>query len=533
MTPGIVVGGKYRLVRLLGQGAMGEVWAAVNEATGGEAALKLLSRPREELRHRLLREARACGKLRHRNIIDVHDVGETDEGEPFLVMALLNGETLADLLDRKRRLEPPRAAQIARDIARALAAAHKVGVVHRDLKPANVFLHREEGGDDIIVKVLDFGVSKDLEQSDGLMTVAGATVGSPAYMSPEQARSAQDLDHRTDLWSLGVVLFEMLTGKRPFEGDAHQVLAKIAFGPIPHVAQYVRNVEPELAALVARCLEREREKRFDAAEDLATALERFARTDAPAPASSGPRAPPEDDDGAMPTMRWNREVLLADMRSATVTPPGASAEGLIDAGALTLPDSTEILSAPPPARTLPLGTYAQGIPRAPRFGAPPPHAGAAVATTPSSRDLAGAATQSHVEISVLSSMTPVVQRPPAEISPWRLRAALFAVGGAALLALIVLVARALHAPSPEPPAPAGTPPAIAPRPLEEAIPPSEEPCPPKTDAPAVTEPVPSAAPVSPEPARKTQPSKKNEPARPNSLVLPDLQKKVKAHPRGI
>ena len=119
MTPGTVVGGKYRLLRLIGEGAMGQVWAAVNELTGGEVALKLLPRPREDSRRRLLREARACGKLRHRNIIDVHDIGETDEGEPFLVMSLLSGETLAELLERKRRLEPaPRRADRARRRAR-------------------------------------------------------------------------------------------------------------------------------------------------------------------------------------------------------------------------------------------------------------------------------------------------------------------------------------------------------------------------------------------------------------------------------
>jgi serine/threonine-protein kinase len=360
-------------------------------------------------------------------------------------------------------------------------------------------------------------------------------------MSPEQARSAQDLDHRTDLWSLGVVLFEMLTGKRPFDGDAHQVLAKISFGPIPHVAQFVRNVDPALAALVARCLERDREKRFAEAEEIATALERFTRPELPAPAPSRP-GDGDDDDGNLPTMRWNREVLYAAIKSATVTPPGA-VDAHIDAGALTLPDSTEVLapSPPPPppharTRTLPLGTYPPGIPLAPRFGAPP-LSGAAVATTPSSRDatLERAATQSHVESSVLSSMTPVVQRSGPDGSPWppRLRAALIALGGATLLLLVVLVARALHGRSPEPPAPAAFPPAIAPRPLEESIPPSEVPSPP---APAPVEsalPEPPATPAPSPAAPRQPPSKKNEPARPNSLVLPELQKKVKAHPRGI
>ncbi|MFT3767831.1 MAG: protein kinase [Minicystis sp.] len=390
MAPGTVVGGKYLLSRLLGQGAMGEVWAATNASTGGEVALKLLSRPREELRHRLLREARACGKLRHRNVIDVYDVGETADGEPFLVMALLTGETLADLLARQRRLDPRHAAQIARDVARALSAAHKAGIVHRDLKPANVFLHREEGADDIVVKVLDFGVSKDLERSDGLVTVAGATVGSPAYMSPEQARIARDLDHRTDLWSLGVVLFEMLTGKRPFEGDAHQVLAKIALGPIPLISHYVRNANPALGALVGKCLEREPDQRFSSAEELAVALDRFARPSVPAPPPSLPgparepmpsltSAPPvsarsgaPDSDNDMPTLRWHREAMRAMLSPNPGSRPGAETASQVDTSAPTLPDNHEAMRAPVYARTVTLSAYPNGVPSAPRFGTPPP-----------------------------------------------------------------------------------------------------------------------------------------------------------------
>src|SRR5580704_7512444 len=268
MTPGTVVGGKYSLSRLLGQGAMGEVWAAVNEATGGEVALKLLSRPGQEMRHRLLREARACGRLRHRNVIDVHDVGVTEDGEPFLVMERLAGETLAGLLERKRRLVPHSAARIARDVARALEAAHRVGIVHRDMKPANVFLHREDGAEEVVVKVLDFGASKSAEASDALATVAGMAVGSPAYMSPEQARAAADLDHRTDIWSLGVVLFEMLTGKRPFDdGDGPR--------PAPPVSGLVEDVDPGLVTLVRCCLERDPARRFGAAAELAKALDRY------------------------------------------------------------------------------------------------------------------------------------------------------------------------------------------------------------------------------------------------------------------
>ncbi len=216
MKSGALIGGKYRLTRQIGSGAMGVVWAATNESLGREVALKLIVSSNDELRMRLLREGRACGGLKQRNIIELYDVGETAEGDPFLVMQLLSGETLASLLKGKRRLEPAHAARIARDVALALVAAHGAGVIHRDLKPTNIFLHEEidASGDPItVVKVLDFGVAKKSGgESDGLATVTGGLVGSPAYMSPEQANAQRDLDHRSDLWSLGIVLFELLTG---------------------------------------------------------------------------------------------------------------------------------------------------------------------------------------------------------------------------------------------------------------------------------------------------------------------------------
>lgn len=529
MTPGVVVGGKYRLVRLLGQGAMGEVWAAVNELTGGEVALKLLSRPREELRHRLLREARACGKLRHRHIIDVHDVGETSEGEPFLVMALLHGETLAELLERKRRLEPELAAQIARDMARALSAAHKAGIVHRDLKPANVFLHREEGGEDTVVKVLDFGVSKDLEHDDGLSTVAGATVGSPAYMSPEQARSAADLDGRTDLWSVGVVLFEMLTGKRPFEGDAHQVLARISFGPIPLVSHCVRSVDPALAAVVGRCLERDRARRFGSAEELAAALEFFARPSLP---ELRPRAPSldweQDEDDAMPTLRFDRNTVREWVKSATVSPPGADTDAPIDAGAMTLPDVMESApSAPRFARTLPLGTYSSPVPRAPRFNAPP-LVDSAPPPPSSAPEQRHPSTRPRSSEGVLSSMAPVVH--PAA-APAGHTAALVAVCGAILVLLGMLAVRTIQARSSGLPAPAAAPEVGASPIVEEAPAPAaplDSPPPEPTVTPAETA---APAPPAPEAPKTTpKPSRKKDSAKSNA---PSLQKAVRANPRGI
>jgi serine/threonine-protein kinase len=251
---------------------MGVVWAAVNELTSREVAIKLIVKSTPDLRHRLLREAKACGSLSHRNIIEVLDVGQDENGDPFLVMPLLQGETLKDLLDRQFRLDVPIAAQVARDVARALAAAHAATIVHRDLKPANIFLHQEPGTEGLVVKVLDFGVSKNLSAQEAMATVAGGLLGSPAYMSPEQIKAVRDIDPRSDVWSLGVVLFEMLSGRRPFQGEPQEVIAKILRGEIPRIAKFVRNIDPTLDALVANCLQMDRDRRMSSAAELAKLL---------------------------------------------------------------------------------------------------------------------------------------------------------------------------------------------------------------------------------------------------------------------
>ncbi|WP_437534173.1 protein kinase [Sorangium sp. So ce726] len=286
--PGALICGKYRLLRRIGEGAMGVVWAAHNEATSREVALKLLVRPDPELRVRLLREARACGAVSHRNIVDIYDAAETESGDPFLVMPLLSGETLSSLLKRKRKLEIHDASRIARDIARGLSAAHERGIIHRDLKPSNIFLHTEPGESDAIVKILDFGVSKFLAGPQQVRTATGILVGSPAYMSPEQVRAQSDIDTRADLWALGVVMFEMLTSRRPIQGKAHELLRNVLQGDIPAVSQSVWQIDPGLDALVTQCLQRDREKRPRSAAEVAAALEPFVTPSAPPRVPSAP-----------------------------------------------------------------------------------------------------------------------------------------------------------------------------------------------------------------------------------------------------
>lgn len=276
MVPDTIIAGKYRLVRHLGDGAMGSVWEAVNQLTQRPFAIKLIQKTTAgaaDLRERMLREASAAGRLRHRNVIEVYDVGDTDEGDPFLVMELLHGETLDALMERRKRLSVAVTAAIGSEVAHALRAAHDAGIIHRDLKPANVFLHElEERG--VVVKVLDFGVSKLVSDQNASATVTGTAIGSPAYMSPEQAVGSKGLDHRTDIWSLGVLLYEMASGRPAFDGETvFAIVADILHGDVPRLIDAVPTADPRLSSIIARCMERDVERRYRSARDVAADLE--------------------------------------------------------------------------------------------------------------------------------------------------------------------------------------------------------------------------------------------------------------------
>ncbi|MGK3960948.1 serine/threonine-protein kinase [Sorangium sp. So ce118] len=345
------IAGKYKLVEMIGEGAMGSVWSAINVATGREVALKRMIRAEPELRFRLEREARSCGALQHRNIVDVYDMVEAAAGEPFLVMQLLSGETLAELLARRRRVEPEIGAAIGRDVARGLAAAHALRIVHRDLKPSNIFLHREPGADGWVVKVLDFGVAKNLSINDGLHTMPGGAVGSPLYMSPEQVRADSDIDHRTDIWTLGVVLFEMLTGERPFRGDVTEVFTWILAGDIPTLARTLWRVDQRLVDIVARCMRRDREERFGTAAEVAALLDEIATARRASPAVRGSSR--EAEDTAPPQSM---------ARSALSTPPSPHAPGAD--GSATAADAGEAASScrrDPGSSTTPLIRSSSGM----------------------------------------------------------------------------------------------------------------------------------------------------------------------------
>lgn len=280
LAPGTILGGRYRVVGLLGSGGMGSVYEAVQEGLDRRVALKVLHPhlvKERELLERFKQEAHTIASLGHPNVVQVSDF-QTNAGEPpFFVMELLQGESLSELLKREPQLPPSRVAYIAVQVLSALGAAHKAEIVHRDIKPDNIFLCRTSVQSDL-VKVLDFGVAKVTRApQDQKLTRTGFVVGTLAYMSPEQARGDK-LDGRADLYSLGACLYRALAGRKPFDAATTPALVAqiLKEKPVP-LAALRTDCDAAFLALVERALEKARDARFDSAEDMANALAPFAR----------------------------------------------------------------------------------------------------------------------------------------------------------------------------------------------------------------------------------------------------------------
>jgi eukaryotic-like serine/threonine-protein kinase len=257
---GKVLDGRYEILSLLDEGGMGAVYLGRHVKLGRRVAVKFL---RGELKGikglvtRFYREARAASGISHPNIIDVYDVGVADWGEPYLVMEYLSGENLASLLARKGPISLAAACGIMEPTLRALHAAHERGIVHRDLKPENIFLMRQENGPPVI-KIIDFGVSKFLQGEQTQLTRTGSLLGTPSYMSPEQARGRGTVDHRADIYSMGVVLYNMLSGSLPFVGESYNdlivnILTEPAKTPTEAYPEFPADAEP----IVMRLLEKD------------------------------------------------------------------------------------------------------------------------------------------------------------------------------------------------------------------------------------------------------------------------------------
>jgi serine/threonine-protein kinase len=277
---GRTAGGKYRLVRLLGSGGMGEVYEAQHSAIGRRFAIKFLHSllaSNGESVARFQREAQAAGGLENENIAAVVDIGTADDGAPFLVMEYLEGEDLAKLLVRGGPLSVPRAAYIIIQACRGLAAAHSRGIVHRDLKPENLFICKRNDGSDL-VKVLDFGIAKLHTGRLGTsITQTGTTMGTPYYMSLEQARGAREVDHRTDIYALGVILYEILSGAKPHPGESYNEILYHVLSKDPAPLDSMRpGLPPGLSEVVCKAMARETDDRYASAADFTAALIPFA-----------------------------------------------------------------------------------------------------------------------------------------------------------------------------------------------------------------------------------------------------------------
>jgi serine/threonine protein kinase len=279
---GDVLAGKYRIERLLGVGGMGVVVAARHEQLDQLVAIKFVrddALDNDEAVERFLREARSAAKLRSEHVARVLDVGRLESGAPYMVMEFLEGYDLAHALTHDGPMAVDLAASLMMQVCEAVAEAHAAGIVHRDRKPENLFLTRTIGGSPKM-KVLDFGVSKSVRLAGdpkAKLTRTSAMLGSPLYMAPEQMRSSRDVDARGDVWALGVVLFELLTGRSPFEAETMPELClKIVSEPPLSLAQLRPAIPPELVAVVERCLEKDRDKRYEDAAALALALSAFA-----------------------------------------------------------------------------------------------------------------------------------------------------------------------------------------------------------------------------------------------------------------
>jgi eukaryotic-like serine/threonine-protein kinase len=345
LPEGALVGGRFKVDRLIGRGGMGEVYAARHATTGKEVALKLIhTAAGSETEHvrRFMREARAATAIQHPNVIDVYDVFEDSDGTPVMVMELLKGEPFSVYRARVGALSLHEVAEILLPAARALQAAHAKGIVHRDLKPDNVFLAVTPAGR--TTKLLDFGIAKVLDptkissETQGQQTNTGSILGTPHYMSYEQAMSDKHIDHRADIWALGVMIFEALTGRRPLVYDTlGEMYTAFLQGKVPSIREFLPELPVDMADALDRAIAKQREQRLDDLGPLIQALSRYADPTVPG-AQSGGRIVCEPVGPSVPVTNEPLSRSMADaergrVRARTPVVVGVVAMGVVALGA--------------------------------------------------------------------------------------------------------------------------------------------------------------------------------------------------------
>lgn len=370
---GAILSQKYPLKRVIGSGGMGSVYESQAPDDGRPLAIKVLAVEYlndEDVKARFIEEGRTCQRLIHPNIVRVFEVAQAEDGTPYIVMELLDGVPLSAYTRSAVRVPLVQAAAILQGILAGLGAAHAQGIVHRDLKPENVVLARDASAGTFVAKILDFGIAKVMDAAGGMgsKTRTGVLLGTPAYMSPEQIKNAKDVDARSDLWSAGVMLYEMLTGRVAFPAPTEyaRLAAVLNSSPPP-----LESVDPQLArlsAFVQLAMQKDRAQRFQNALEMARALTAAVGADAQAPQAGPPLSRlPDVPSVFMPALAG--APATAPTPSANPPPPG------------TLPPPAPALTTPTKG---PGGTLASPVGRS--VSSPPPQValvGAAQGTLPS------------------------------------------------------------------------------------------------------------------------------------------------------